>query len=47
VPWYLVGIIHYRECSLYFSRHLHNGEPLTERTRRVPAGRPASGGPGR
>jgi len=45
VPWHLVGIIHYRECSLYFTRHLHNGDPLTECTRRVPAGRPAQGAP--
>jgi hypothetical protein len=45
VPWYLAGIIHYRECGLYFTRHPHNGDPLTERTLRVPAGRPAKGEP--
>jgi hypothetical protein len=26
-------------------RHLHNGDPLTQRTRHVPAGRPADGNP--
>lgn len=45
MPWYLVGLIHYRECSLNFSRHLHNGDPLAGRTWRVPAGRPAQGEP--
>jgi lysozyme family protein len=45
VPWYLVGIIHYRESGLDFGRHLHNGDPLTDRTRRVPAGRPLKGEP--
>lgn len=39
-PWYVIGIIHNMESSLNFSRHLHNGDPLTARTFQVPAGRP-------
>lgn len=47
VPWYVVGIIHKMECSHFprFDQHLHNGDPLTRRTRLVPAGRPAAGSP--
>jgi len=45
VPWYVLGAIHYRESSLNFSRHLHNGDPLTARTKHVPAGRPIKGQP--
>lgn len=41
VPWYVVGIIHQMECGLSFGKHLHNGDPLSARTRLVPAGRPA------
>lgn len=44
-PWALIGLIHGLEASFDFSRHLHNGDPLTARTRRVPAGRPAAGAP--
>ena len=45
VPWYVVGIIHYRECSLDFTKHLHNGDPLTARTTNVPKGCPKTGTP--
>lgn len=45
VPWYVVGIIHAMEAGLRFDRHLHNGDPLTARTRLVPAGRPLAGKP--
>lgn len=45
VPWFLVGIIHGLECSWRFDRHLHNGDPLTARTVRVPIGRPLTGEP--
>jgi lysozyme family protein/peptidoglycan hydrolase-like protein with peptidoglycan-binding domain len=45
VPWYLVGIIHSLEAGCDFTRHLHNGDPLTARTVRVPAGRPPTGKP--
>lgn len=45
VPWYVVGLIHSLEHSLKFDGHLHNGDPLTARTVRVPAGRPTAGSP--
>lgn len=44
-PWYVVGAIHYREASLNFNTHLHNGDPLSKRTTHVPAGRPVWGQP--
>lgn len=44
-PWYFVAAIHNMESSLLFTRHLHNGDPLTARTRHVPAGRPPGGTP--
>lgn len=43
VPWFFIGAIHYREASCNFHCHLHNGDPLTARTRQVPAGRPLKG----
>lgn len=45
VPWYVIAVIHCMETGLRFDRHLHNGDPLTERTRHVPAGRPRDGQP--
>ena len=45
VPWYVIGAIHYREASLNFTRHLHNGDKLTSKTIHVPAGRPIKGNP--
>jgi lysozyme family protein len=45
VPWYFVGLTHYMECALSFEKHLHNGDPLTARTKRVPAGYPKTGTP--
>lgn len=45
MPWYLVATIHALEASLNFTRHLHNGDPLTARTLQVPAGRPREGSP--
>jgi hypothetical protein len=33
------------EASLNFNKHLHNGDPLTNRTVQVPAGRPKKGNP--
>ncbi|HEV2068934.1 MAG TPA: peptidoglycan-binding protein [Acidimicrobiales bacterium] len=44
-PWYVVAAIHSLEASSRFDRHLHNGDPLTARTVRVPAGRPPHGTP--
>jgi len=45
VPWYVVGIIHGLEASFDFNKHLHNGDPLTNRTVHVPKGRPIKGNP--
>lgn len=45
VPWWFVCVVHAMECSLRFDQHLHNGDPLTGRTKRVPRDRPASGVP--
>lgn len=45
VPWYVVAVIHYRESSLNFTRHLHNGDKLSGRTVHVPKGRPLKGNP--
>jgi lysozyme family protein len=40
VPWGALAAVHNLESSLRFDRHLHNGDPLTARTRQVPANRP-------
>jgi lysozyme family protein len=45
VPWYVIGMIHEMEGGLNFATHLHNGDPLTNRTINVPAGRPPTGVP--
>lgn len=45
VPWWFVGVIHAMEASYNFTKHLHNGDPLSARTRRVPKNRPVSGVP--
>jgi lysozyme family protein len=45
MPWYVVGVLHNMEASLNFTKHLHNGDPLTRRTVQVPAGRPKTGEP--
>lgn len=45
IPWWFIACIHAMEASFSFEAHLHNGDPLTRRTRNVPAGRPASGEP--
>lgn len=45
IPWDFIGVIHARESNLDFTKHLHNGDPLTKRTRHVPAGRPKVGTP--
>ncbi len=45
VPWYVIAAIHCLEGGGSrgdFSRHLHNGDPLTSRTTHVPAGRPTA-----
>lgn len=45
IPWYVVGILHYRESNLDFSTHLANGDPLTERTVHEPMDLPVIGKP--
>lgn len=45
VPWQIIAVIHHLECSGSFGLHLHNGDPLSARTKRVPAGRPNVGNP--
>ncbi len=45
VPWHFVALVHCMEAGLKFDRHLHNGDPLTARTVRIPAGRPLTGEP--
>jgi lysozyme family protein len=45
VPWYFIGIIQSLEAGFSFKGHLHNGDPLTARTRQVPAGRPKDWNP--
>lgn len=37
----LVGAIHQLESGRNFKTHLHNGDPLSRKTRRIPAGRPS------
>lgn len=45
IPWSFVAVIHNMEAGLNFTKHLHNGDPLTDRTVQVPAGRPKKGNP--
>lgn len=45
VPWQFIAVVHYRESSLNFKRHMHNGDPLTAKTKQVPKGRPLKGQP--
>lgn len=45
LPWWFVAVLHYRESSLDFTTHLHNGDKLSARTKNVPSGRPLLGQP--
>lgn len=45
VPWEFIALTHLRESGCDFTRHLHNGDPLTKRTRQVPRGYPKTGTP--
>ncbi len=40
VPWLFIAATHNMESSQNFTKHLHNGDPLTARTVQVPKGRP-------
>jgi lysozyme family protein len=44
-PWYVIAALHNMESSGSFRHHLHEGSPLTRRTRWVPRGRPKTGNP--
>jgi lysozyme family protein len=45
VPARVIFVLHGRESTWRFDRHLHEGSPLTGRTRWVPKGRPKRGSP--
>jgi len=45
VPWFVIAVLHNMECGGDFSKHLHNGDPLTARTVQEPKGRPVAGHP--
>lgn len=45
VPWHVIAGLHNMEASGAFTKHLHEGSPLTARTRFVPKGRPKTGTP--
>lgn len=40
IPWWFIGIVHFLESGGSFNGHLHNGDPLSAKTKNVPAGRP-------
>jgi len=45
VPWAVIAAIHSLEASLNFNTHLHNGDPLSQKTTHVPKGRPPGNPP--
>ena len=45
IPWFAVAVLHYAAISRDFDVHPHNGDPLSDRTRHVPDGRPLDGEP--
>lgn len=45
IPWWWIAGAHMLESTFNFTRHLHNGDPLTARTVREPPGRPKTGEP--
>jgi lysozyme family protein len=45
IPWYFIGLIHSMEGAIDFRAHLHNGDPLSEKTVQVPANRPPKWNP--
>lgn len=45
MPPAVIFVLHGRESTWSFKRHLHEGSPLTGRTRYVPKGRPKHGNP--
>lgn len=45
MPWQVVAAIHEMESGAKFTKHLHNGDPLSRPTVQVPRGRPPGPGP--
>lgn len=45
VPWWFIGLCHYRESGFSFATYLGNGQPLDRRTTIVPKGRGPFTGP--
>lgn len=45
VPWKVIACLHNMESGGSFRKHLHEGSPLSARTRWVPKGRPKTGNP--
>ncbi len=45
VPWFVVAVLHESDTGRDFSALLHTGDPLTDRTRHLPDGRPIEGEP--
>lgn len=45
VPWFFIAVVHNSESGGRFDCHLHNGDPLTARTKNEPKGRPLAGEP--
>ena len=45
VPWHVIAGLHNMEASGSFRHHLHEGSPLSGRTRWAPKGRPKTGVP--
>src|SRR6266566_8128063 len=39
VPWFVVGVLHYRESDFNFGTYLGNGQSLLRMTTEVPVGR--------
>lgn len=40
IPWYVIALIHYIECGFDFSKHLFNGDTLSDYTHKFPPGYP-------
>ena len=45
IPWFVTAVLHHADADRDFEVHLHNGDPLTERTQHLPDGRPPEGEP--
>ncbi len=43
IPWCFTGILHSSICDCNFKVHLHNGDPLNDRTINIPSGYPKRG----